>query len=139
MVFHDVDWDTIVRNIPMLLGKHDFAAFCASGSSTENTVCTVGDVALTHADGIRIFTISGDRFIYKMVRSIVGTLVDIGRGRLDTTIEAIIAGRERGGVGETAPACGLVLDYVEYKEIKDDLTPLPPTPFPLSRRERGQG
>jgi tRNA pseudouridine38-40 synthase len=122
MVFNEVDWDKIVLNIPMLLGKHDFAAFCSSGSSTENTVCTVDDARFSQDGGIRIFTISADRFIYKMVRSIVGTLVDIGRGRLDTTIQAIIAGKDRTSAGETAPACGLVLDYVEYKEIKDDLT-----------------
>jgi tRNA pseudouridine38-40 synthase len=81
--------------------------------------CTVCDAELSQADGLRVFSISADRFIYKMVRSIVGTLIDIGRGRLDTTMETVISGRDRTSVGETAPACGLVLDYVEYKEIKD--------------------
>jgi tRNA pseudouridine38-40 synthase len=119
MVFQKVDWDRVARNLPALLGKHDFNAFCASGTSTENTVCTVSEAALTQSDGLRIFTISADRFIYKMVRSIVGTLIDIGRGRLDTTIETIISGRDRRSAGETAPACGLVLDYVEYKDIND--------------------
>jgi tRNA pseudouridine38-40 synthase len=123
MVFQDVDWDKVVRNIPGLMGKHDFSVFCASGTSTENMVCTVSDAALTQENGLHVFSISADRFIYKMVRSIVGTLIDIGRGRLDTTIESVIRGRDRGSVGETAPACGLVLDYVEYEEIKDDLTP----------------
>jgi tRNA pseudouridine38-40 synthase len=119
MVFHDIDWDAVRRNIPMLLGKHDFTAFCASGTSTENMVCTVRDARLSIEGGVRVFTISADRFIYKMVRSIVGTLIDIGRGRYDTTIESIIAGKDRTSAGETAPACGLVLDYVEYTDIND--------------------
>jgi tRNA pseudouridine38-40 synthase len=119
MVFHEIDWATVQRNVPKLLGKHDFAAFCASGTSTENMVCTVNDARLSLDGGVHIFTISADRFIYKMVRSIVGTLIDIGRGRLDTTIDAIIAGKDRKNAGETAPACGLVLDYVEYRNIND--------------------
>jgi tRNA pseudouridine38-40 synthase len=119
MVFQDIDWDKVQRNATQLAGKHDFAAFCASGTSTENTVCTVYDVHLSQEGGIRVFSISADRFIYKMVRSIVGTLIDIGRGRLDTTIETIVAGRDRKSAGETAPACGLVLDYVEYAGIND--------------------
>jgi tRNA pseudouridine38-40 synthase len=119
MLFQEVDWDKAARNIPDLMGKHDFSAFCASGTSTENMVCTVTGATLTQENGLRVFSISADRFIYKMVRSVVGTLVDIGRGRLDTTIEAIIGGRDRGSVGETAPACGLVLDYVEYRGIND--------------------
>jgi tRNA pseudouridine38-40 synthase len=126
MVFHDVDWERVERNIPLLPGAHDFSAFCASNTTTENMVCTVHSASLSWENGVRVFSISADRFIYKMVRSIVGTLIDIGRGRLDTTIDAIIAGRDRSGVGETAPACGLVLDYVEYKEITDDLTLFPP-------------
>ena len=122
MVFQDIDWDLVAHNVPALIGDHDFSAFCASGTSTENMTCTVYDAALSQEDGMRVFSISADRFIYKMVRSIVGTLIDIGRGRLDTTIEAVIHGRDRRSAGETAPACGLVLDYVEYKEIEDDLT-----------------
>jgi tRNA pseudouridine38-40 synthase len=123
MVFHDVDWDRVERNIPFLPGTHDFSAFCSSNTSTENMVCTVHEASLSAKDGLRVFSISANRFIYKMVRSIVGTLIDIGRGRLDATIDAIIAGRDRCSVGETAPACGLVLDYVEYDGIEDDLTP----------------
>jgi tRNA pseudouridine38-40 synthase len=154
MIFNEVDWSKVEHNIPFLTGTHDFSAFCSSNTTTENMVCTVSAASLCLHEGIRVFSISADRFIYKMVRSIVGTLIDIGRGRLETTIESIIAGRDRTSAGETAPACGLVLDYVEYKEIRDDLTPAfqdgkrPPAPFPLSHRatlgstrrgDRGQG
>jgi tRNA pseudouridine38-40 synthase len=119
MVFYEVDWNRVEKNITMLLGTHDFSAFCASGTTTENMVCTVAEAALSQEAGNRVFSIAADRFIYKMVRSIMGTLIDIGRGRLTTTIKDIIDGKDRKAVGETAPACGLVLDYVEYPDIKD--------------------
>lgn len=64
-----------------------------------------------------LFTIEADRFIYKMVRSIVGTLVDIGRGRLDITMEEIIKRKDRRLVGETAPPFGLVLENVQYQGV----------------------
>ncbi|HMD68201.1 MAG TPA: tRNA pseudouridine(38-40) synthase TruA [Chitinivibrionales bacterium] len=117
MVFHDVDWAKVRANIPALAGTHDFSAFCATGTSTENMVCTVSGASLDDRDDLRVFTITADRFIYKMVRSIVGTLVDIGRGRLAATMREIIESKDRKAVGETAPACGLVLDYVEYPGI----------------------
>ncbi len=117
MVFYEVDWDRVRANIPMLVGTHDFSAFCAAGTSTENKVCTVRSASLSEEADLRVFSITADRFIYKMVRSIVGTLIDIGRGRLATTMGEIIAGKDKEAAGETAPACGLVLDYVEYPGI----------------------
>jgi tRNA pseudouridine38-40 synthase len=119
MVFYDVDWDKVNANIPMLLGAHDFSAFCASGATTENMVCKVVEATLSEEAGNRVFSIAADRFIYKMVRSVMGTLIAIGRGRIDSTIQNIIESKDRKTVGETAPACGLVLDYVEYPGIDD--------------------
>jgi tRNA pseudouridine38-40 synthase len=116
MVFYEVDWDKVSANIPGLLGTHDFSAFCAAGTSTNNMVCTVRDASLAQERDLRVFTITADRFIYKMVRSIVGTLVDIGRGKLTATMRDIIESKDRNAVGETAPACGLVLDHVEYPQ-----------------------
>ncbi|HUI92148.1 MAG TPA: tRNA pseudouridine(38-40) synthase TruA [Chitinivibrionales bacterium] len=121
MVFYDVDWDKVQKNIPLLLGTHDFSAFCSSDTTTENMVCAVSEASLSLEAGNRVFLIAADRFVYKMVRSIVGTLIDIGRGRLDTTIRDIIESKDRKKAGETAPACGLVLDYVEYPGINDNV------------------
>jgi tRNA pseudouridine38-40 synthase len=108
------DWERVCRNIPALLGAHDFSAFCASGTTTRTTRCTVFDSGITRREGLYVFYIEADRYIYKMVRSLVGTLVDIGRGRLDDTMESILASRKRDRVGETAPPWGLVLDRVTY-------------------------
>jgi pseudouridylate synthase I len=117
MLFHKVDWDTVCDNIPSLLGKHDFGAFCASGSSAKTMTCTVLSVELSDVPGGRALLIEADRFLYKMVRTIVGTLIDIGRGKITRTLKEIIVTGDRTLAGETAPACGLVLENVEYDGV----------------------
>jgi tRNA pseudouridine38-40 synthase len=117
MVFYEVDWDKVRASAAALLGKHDFTTFCAKGSGAKTMICTVSRAELSEmADGYA-FVIEADRFLYKMVRTIVGTLIDIGRGKITDSMEAIIESKDRKRAGETAPACGLVLDYVEYKGI----------------------
>jgi tRNA pseudouridine38-40 synthase len=116
-VYCPVDWDRVCAEIECLLGPRDFTAFCSSGADSKSMVCDVrfADVSVD-GGGTRVFTIRANRFIYKMVRSLVGTLVDIGRGRINDSMDAIINSKDRGRAGETAPACGLVLERVEYSE-----------------------
>lgn len=121
MVYNRVDWDLVRKNSTDLLGKHDFTTFRASGAGSDNSVCTVKKVSFDEIGECLVFTIEADRFIYKMVRSIVGTLIDIGRGRLSSTMAEIIASRNRSCAGSTAPPFGLVLDRVTYpKELIDE-------------------
>jgi len=117
-VYCSMDWDRVSQEIESLKGRHDFTAFCASGADSKSMVCNISfaDIS-THFNGTRVFTIRANRFIYKMVRSLVGTLVDIGRGRLNDTLDEIIASKDRNRVGETAPARGLVLEWVDYPEV----------------------
>ena len=117
-VFYKVDWKKIESEMHFLMGKHDFSAFCASGSSAKSKECTIKHVALENNGVVWKFSIAADRFIYKMVRSVVGTLVDIGRGDITDSLGAIIDSKDRKRVGETAPACGLVLEQVEYEDVK---------------------
>ncbi len=118
-VFKKIDWDMVRQNIPHCVGTHDFTAFCASRTTTENMTCTVEKASLSSCGDMRVFSISADRFIYKMVRSLVGTLIDIGRGKTSLGLDEILKSKNRKLAGETAPACGLVLDYVAYDEISD--------------------
>ena len=113
-----IDWKLVNENIPCLLGRHNFEAFCSSGSSANSKACDIKHADLEEENGIRIFTIKADRFIYKMVRSIVGTLIDIGRGRITEPLDTIIDSKDRNLVGDTASACGLVLDYVAYSGVE---------------------
>ena len=114
----EVNWDSVRENIAALMGKHDFTAFCASGCSVDNKTCTIREATLIEKNNEYIFTIKADRFIYKMVRSLVGTLLDIGRCKITDSMSDIIKSKERSRVGETAAAHGLVLEYVTYPEVR---------------------
>lgn len=100
-----------------LLGEHDFAAFRGAKDSREDTVRQIFRVELRRArsdDRILEILVEGDRFMFRMVRIIAGTLVDIGRGRLDAkAIARALASRERTDLGMTAPAQGLFLESIE--------------------------
>jgi tRNA pseudouridine38-40 synthase len=103
-----------------LIGKQDFASFCRSNTDVKTTICN-----LTQAewkvldDGYAVFTIAADRFLRNMVRAIVGTLFEVGRGRM--TIDQftqVIEQHNRTVAGDSAPAEGLFLTHIEYpKEI----------------------
>jgi tRNA pseudouridine38-40 synthase len=112
-----IDWRMISLQARHLIGRHDFQAFCASNSGVRTTLCNVMDAGIRARGELRVFTITADRFLYKMVRSIAGTLVDIGLGVLDDSLEDILKSGDRKRVGETAPAWGLVLENVTYDEV----------------------
>ncbi|GBU20328.1 tRNA pseudouridine synthase A [Fibrobacteres bacterium R8-0-B4] len=115
MIYYPIDWERVASEAGRIVGRHDFTAFCASGADSDDKECDVSLAALScRENGVRVFVIEANRFIYKMVRSLVGTLVDIGRGRISAAMDAIICSRDRNMVGETAPACGLVLERVGY-------------------------
>jgi tRNA pseudouridine38-40 synthase len=103
-----------------LVGTHDFAAFQGAGSIVSSTTRTVHRIEWEWGDGPRrpvVMRIEGDGFVRHMVRNIVGTLVDAGAGRLSPSrIPGILASRERGRAGPTAPAAGLFLVQVRYPQ-----------------------
>lgn len=111
-----VDWDLVEREMHSLVGTHDFTAFCASGSGALTRECEVRRAEIRSEREIHVVTIAANRFLYKMVRGIVGTLVDIGRGEITRPLAEIIAARDRSRIGNVAPARGLVLEYVDYPE-----------------------
>lgn len=102
-----------------LVGTHDFASFQAAGSDRKTTVRTIYELCLTQfnergADKISI-EVEADGFLYNMVRNIVGTLVDIGRGKQDVDwIGQVLAAQDRCAAGVTAPPQGLFLLKVDY-------------------------
>ena len=98
-----------------LIGRHDFACFESTGSERSSTVRTITDLSV-HRSGERIdIEVTGDGFLYNMVRSIAGTLVEVGRGaRPVAWVAEVLASRDRTQAGPTAPAHGLVLARVEY-------------------------
>lgn len=104
-----------------LVGRHDFAAFqCAGGDvkTTERTILSA--TVLSHAESgeapLIMCEVRGDGFLRHMVRTIVGTLVEVGRGRRPVSwVDEVLASRARGLAGRTAPAEGLFLVSVDYE------------------------
>ncbi|MGL5315790.1 MAG: tRNA pseudouridine(38-40) synthase TruA [Peptostreptococcaceae bacterium] len=113
-VKYELDFEKMTREAKYLLGEHDFKGFMSSGSSVKDTVRTIYDVTLEQKEDLIVFEVEGNGFLYNMVRIIVGTLVDIGRGRINESLKDVIASTERGRCGHTAPAHGLFLKKVDY-------------------------
>ena len=111
---YDLDIDKMRSEAKSLLGTHDFKGFMSSGSSVKDTVRTIYDISITEKEDLIVLEVEGNGFLYNMVRIIVGTLVDIGRGRITKSMEEIIASGNRGESGHTAPAQGLFLKKVHY-------------------------
>ena len=100
------------------IGKHDFRCFAGTRSyEMESNVRTLTRCDLKKSGAQLTFIIEGDGFLYKMCRGIVGTLVQVGRGKIPlANVEAILASRDRRAAGMTAPAHGLVLWKVFYSK-----------------------
>lgn len=97
------------------IGRHDFAAFCAAGSSVKSTVRTVTHASVQRDGDSVFFIVRGEGFLYHMVRIMAGTLLHIAAGKLPQgSIPSIIASGDRAQAGPTAPVQGLCLWQVEY-------------------------
>lgn len=110
-----LDIDKMKEATKYFIGEHDFKAFMASGSSVKSTVRTITRLDICVNGDCIEFVVSANGFLYNMVRIIVGTLVDVGRGRIDISeVEQIVNGGERARAGKTAPPEGLYLMSAEY-------------------------
>ena len=112
-----LDEEAVREALPTLIGKHDFAAFQAAGGTAKTTVRTIRDAALSVDGNEWILTVSGDAFLYNMVRIIAGTAAEIGLKRIgpDAFTKAFET-LDRLTLGMTAPANGLELTKVYYPE-----------------------
>ena len=125
-VWTPLDIDAMNAGAARIVGEHDFAAFAKAGHGRESTVrtvfeCRVIDATATERSGtenarqVRI-DVSGNGFLYNMVRIIGGTLVEVGRGRLTADdVSAAIERRDRRLAGPTLPPTGLCLEWVKYR------------------------
>lgn len=113
-----LDFGLMNRAAEQLLGRHDFASFCKAHTDVKTTLCTVRRAAWERKDDAHaVFTIEADRFLRNMVRAVVGTLFEVGRGRMTAERFAdVVAARDRCAAGQSAPAEGLCLVRVEYPE-----------------------
>jgi tRNA pseudouridine38-40 synthase len=123
---YQLNSDTMRTAAGYLIGKQDFSSFRASGCSSKHPVREIMDISISETDSIEFIalrfnapvikiSIQANAFLRHMVRNIVGTLVEIGRGnfppeKMKETLEA----KDRRIAGITAPACGLFLEKIEY-------------------------
>ncbi len=110
-----LDMAAMRRAAALLCGEHDFMAFCSNKRMKKSTVRRVDEIEIERIGGEVRFTLSGSGFLYNMVRIIVGTLVEVGRGeRSAESVTETLASLDRQRAGQTAPACGLILWEVRY-------------------------
>ncbi len=118
----DLDVEKMQRATSYLIGPHDFTSFCTDRPDVKNHVRTIYSLDVTRQDECRekdmiTVQICGDGFLYNMVRIIVGTLLEIGSGKIRPEEMAdILAAKDRGRAGDTAPPQGLTLLKIEYPE-----------------------
>jgi tRNA pseudouridine38-40 synthase len=99
-----------------LVGEHDFASFCSAGSQVKTTVRIIYSLDIKKEDDIISIMISGNGFLYNMVRIIVGTLIKVGLGVYPPEhMEEILKSKDRYKAGPKAPAKGLTLIGIEYE------------------------
>ena len=98
-----------------LVGEHDFSSFMATGSAVKTTVRTIYNAEFFEQNGDLVFTITGNGFLYNMVRIIVGTLLEIGCGKRQDNMDILLQGNNRKLAGKTISANGLYLKEVIYK------------------------
>lgn len=115
-LFYNLDFDKMNEAAAMLLQYDDFAAFCKSNSDNKTTLCNVTEARwVKDNDEQWHFVITANRFLRNMVRAVVGTLVDVGRGRIDLNgFKNIIEGKSRSDAGESMPGNALFLERIEY-------------------------
>jgi tRNA pseudouridine38-40 synthase len=114
-VKYPLDVGAMSRAASYFEGTHDFVGFASSGYSVKTTVRTIHSLSVSTDGNIITIDITGNGFLYNMVRIISGTLVYVGSGRIDEKdIPGIIASRQRAMAGITAPAKGLCLKEVFY-------------------------
>lgn len=113
----ELDLTDMNKACECLLGEQDFKSFCKSRSSVDHYNCTVTRACWQLHNGRYCFYVSANRFLRGMVRSLVGTLLDVGTGKTNVKrFGEILASRDREQAGRSVPAHGLFLTGVEYPD-----------------------
>jgi tRNA pseudouridine38-40 synthase len=107
--------DEMEKAAAFLFDYDDFTSFSKLHTQTATNICKIMEAKWEFEGNMLVFTISADRFLRNMVRAIVGTLIEIGRGKLDAEdMKTIIESKDRSKAGYSVPAQGLFLSGVEY-------------------------
>lgn len=120
--YYHLDENAMNSAASYLVGEHDFASFCAAGNTSATTVRTIYRADVIRTGDRLVFTITGNGFLYNMVRIITGTLLLTGQGKFPPSqMKSIIEAKNRSAAGPTALARGLVLETIEYPDFEAGL------------------
>ena len=113
--YRRLDLEKMQQAAEYLRGEHDFKSFCATAAVVETTVRTIYELTVSRQEDIITIRVTGNGFLYNMVRIIAGTLLQAGMGMIEPEeIKTILAAKERSAAGPTAPAQGLTMIGIEY-------------------------
>lgn len=113
--YRKLDLDKMRKAAAYFVGKHDFKNFCSSHTQAKSTIRIIYSFDIEEEDEEIVLTVSGNGFLYNMVRMLTGTLLDVGTGRMSPDkIPELLAAKERVHSPNTAPARGLTLLDIEY-------------------------
>lgn len=116
-IYDPLDLEAMRAAAQLLSGTHDYRSFCSNRRMKKSTVRTVSSIEIEKKGAELWLTFTGDGFLYHMVRILVGTLVEVGRGeRTVQSMVQILEGKDRQLAGKTAPAQGLTMVEVRYPE-----------------------
>ncbi|MBR1932552.1 MAG: tRNA pseudouridine(38-40) synthase TruA [Prevotella sp.] len=116
---YQLDFDAMNRAAALLLQYDDFGAFCKSHTDVKTTLCRVTRAEWVQTDPCTwYFVITANRFLRNMVRAVVGTLVEVGRGRMTLDdFRRVVEGKCRSDAGESMPGNALFLENIEYQKL----------------------
>lgn len=113
--YHDLDIDAMNKACLDLIGEKDFASFSKVNTDVKHYMCKLSSARWYYRDNILIFEVSANRFLRNMVRAMVGTLIQLGEGKIShEKFREIIESKDRRNAGTSVPAHGLYLTVVEY-------------------------
>ena len=112
-----IDIDMMNRGAELIMKYSDFTSFSKVDSDTKTKICKISEARWERSGSLLVFTISADRFLRNMVRAIVGTLIDLGTGKMSLReLKLVVEAKNRSDAGDSVPACGLFLERVLYPE-----------------------
>lgn len=116
---YPLDVEKMKKAASYLEGEHDFKSFCAIGAQVKTTVRTIYACDVEKEGDIITIRVTGNGFLYNMVRIIAGTLVQVGGGAIEPeAVKEILAKKDRSAAGPTAPAYGLTMMGIEFENVE---------------------
>lgn len=116
-IYQELDLRSMQEAASIFLGEHDFTSFCSAQAEVDHKRCIITRSEWVEENGRYVYYIHGNRFLHSMVRSLVGTMVEVGKGKINIRdLRILLQKQERNGEALTAPPQGLTLMNVKYEQ-----------------------